>query len=216
MTQDRSRSALCWLSSCRLNLSTLQQRCLFRRMAEDNDSHSMLKRRLLRGEITYAAAKEQDSNILHELGYRDQKIRYFTHLYRNRKLIESIVAHHLNLPSADTCHAVDVEEWIHGSFNVCIRVEVDSQGRDPRKQLMIRFPLPYRIGENSCPGNADEKVRCEAGTYSWLQENCPTIPIPQLYGFGLSTGQTVCPRFACLLGIIAYNPSSQSSITCLS
>ncbi|GLA68231.1 hypothetical protein AtubIFM55763_003300 [Aspergillus tubingensis] len=159
-------------------------------MAEDNDSHSMLKRRLLRGEITYAAAKEQDSNILHELGYRDQKIRYFTHLYRNRKLIESIVAHHLNLPSADTCHAVDVEEWIHGSFNVCIRVEVDSQGRDPRKQLMIRFPLPYRIGENSCPGNADEKVRCEAGTYSWLQENCPTIPIPQLYGFGLSTGQT--------------------------
>lgn len=89
----------------------------------------MLKRRrLLRREITYAAAKEQDSNILHELGYRDQKIRYFTHLYQSRKLIQTIMAHHLGLASADICHIVNVEDWIHGSFNVCIRVNVDSQG----------------------------------------------------------------------------------------
>lgn len=73
----------------------------------------------------------------------------------------------------------------------CIRVDIDGQGRDSGKQLMIRFPLPYRIGEYPCPGNADEKVRCEAGTYAWLQENCPIVPIPHLYGFGLSTGQTV-------------------------
>lgn len=57
-------------------------------MSQDHDSLALRKRRLLRGEITYAAAKEQDANILHQLGYRDQKIRYFTHLYRNRKLIE--------------------------------------------------------------------------------------------------------------------------------
>lgn len=160
-------------------------------MSQGHDSLALRKRRLLRGEITYAAAKEQDANILHQLGYRDQKIRYFTHLYRNRKLIERTVAHHLGLRSADACRAVDVEDWIHGSFNVCIRVDVDGQGRDPRRQLMMRFPLPYRIGEECCPGNADEKIRCEVGTYAWLQENCPTVPIPQLYGFGLSTGQTV-------------------------
>ncbi|KAJ9199358.1 hypothetical protein DTO164E3_4670 [Paecilomyces variotii] len=159
-------------------------------MSQDHDSLAMRKRRLLRGEITHAAAKEQDANILHQLGYRDRKIRYFTHLDRNRKLIERTVAHHLGLRSADACRAVDVEDWIHGSFNVCIRVDVDGQGRDPRKQLMMRFPLPYRIGEECCPGNADEKVRCEVGTYAWLQENCPTVPIPRLYGFGLSTGQT--------------------------
>ncbi|KAE8351702.1 hypothetical protein BDV28DRAFT_162229 [Aspergillus coremiiformis] len=160
-------------------------------MSRGHDPPAMLKtRRLLRGEITYDVAKEQDANILHELGYRDQKIRYFTYLYRSRKLIETIVAHHLGLASADLCHVVDVEDWIHGSFNVCIRVDVDSQGRDPGKQLIIRFPLPYRIGENCCPGNADEKVRCEVGTYAWLQENCPTVPIPYLYGYGLSSGQT--------------------------
>ncbi|PGH18438.1 hypothetical protein AJ79_00507 [Helicocarpus griseus UAMH5409] len=151
----------------------------------------MLKsRRLLRGEITYDSAKEQDANILHQSGYRDQRTTYFTHLCRSRRLIQKIVGHHLGLHSLDICHVVDVEEWIHGSFNVCIRIDVDAQGHNPARQLMIRFPLPYRIGESSCPGNADEKVRCEAGTYAWLQENCPTVPIPQLYGFGLSTGRT--------------------------
>lgn len=171
-------------------------------------------RRLLRGEITYDAAREQDANILHELGYRDQKIRFFTHLYRRRKLIETIVADHLGL-SIDTCHLVDVEDWIHGSFNVCIRVDVDGQERGPQKQLMIRFPLPYRIGENCCPGNADEKVRCEVRTYAWLQANSPTVPIPYLYGFGLSTGQTVClPLLYVPAGFITYSPSSPFWITC--
>lgn len=38
----------------------------------------MLKpRSLLRGDITYDAAKDSDANILYELGYRDQKIRFF-------------------------------------------------------------------------------------------------------------------------------------------
>ncbi|KKK15094.1 hypothetical protein AOCH_005603 [Aspergillus ochraceoroseus] len=40
------------------------------------------------------------------------------------------------------------------------------------------------------PGNGDEKVLCEAGTYAWLQDNCPDVPIPHLYGFGLSTGES--------------------------
>lgn len=158
------------------------------------DAPSTLKPiRLLRGEITYAAAKDKNANILHELGYRDQKIQFFTHLYRNRKLLKAIAAHHLGLVSTEVCQVADVDEWIHGSFNVCIRIDIGGHGRNFAKQLMIRFPLPYRIGEDCCPGNADEKVRCEAGTYAWLEENCATVPIPQLYGFGLSNGQTVCP-----------------------
>lgn len=151
----------------------------------------MLKpRSLLRGDITYDTAKDSDANILHELGYRDQKIRFFTYLYRNRELIKSLITRHLGLASRDSCHLVDVEDWIHGSFNVCIRADVfDSIGAVER-QVMIRFPLPYRIGEDYCPGNADEKVRCEVGTYTWLKENCPTVPIPHLYGYGLSSGRT--------------------------
>ncbi|KAJ5930962.1 hypothetical protein N7466_006455 [Penicillium verhagenii] len=158
---------------------------------QGHDLPSTLKpRRLLRGEITYAAAKEQDANILHELGYRDQKIRFFTQLDRNRDLIKTIVAHHLGLASTDQCRVVDVGDWIHGSFNVCIRVDVVDLKGNVERQVMIRFPLPYRIGEKCCPGNADEKVRCEVGTYAWLKENCPTVPIPHLYGFGLSSGKS--------------------------
>lgn len=60
---------------------------------------------------------------------------------------------------------------------------------------MIRFALPHRVGEEACPGNGDEKVNCEAGTYAWIQEDCPDIPIPHMYGFGLSTGKTACLSF---------------------
>ncbi|KAK6385475.1 hypothetical protein LTS17_001043 [Exophiala oligosperma] len=31
----------------------------------------------------------------------------------------------------------------------------------------------------------DEKVRSEAATYIWMQQNCPEIPIPYLWGFGI-------------------------------
>lgn len=72
---------------------------------------AMLKpRSLLRGDITYNAAKDSDANILHELGYRDQKIRFFTYLYRNRELIKSLITSHLGLASRDLCHLVDVED----------------------------------------------------------------------------------------------------------
>lgn len=169
-------------------------------------SAAMLKpRRLLHGSITYSAARESETNVLHELGYWDKETQFFTHLYRNRDSIEAIVAHHLGLESVDVCHLAEPEQWMHGSFNICIRIDIDGRGKSPGKQAIIRFPLPYRVGEAPCPGNADEKLLCEAGTYAWLQENCPDVPIPQLYGLGLSTGQTVgIPHFHPHTGFVAY------------
>jgi hypothetical protein len=32
---------------------------------------------------------------------------------------------------------------------------------------------------------------CEVGAYVWMQEQCPGIRIPHLYGFGLSNGRCV-------------------------
>jgi len=127
--------------------------------------------------MTYSVAKEQDANILHEIGYPKEKTRYFTHLYRNRNLIESVIAQQLGITAIDACHLVDLEDWIDGSFIVCIRVEIDARAQLPKKEVMIRFPLPFRVGEKICPGNADEKIRCEAGTYAWLKENCPDVPM---------------------------------------
>ena len=47
------------------------------------------------------------------------------------------------------------------------------------------IPLPYRVGETFWPDNADEELRCVAGTYVWLQQPASSISIPRLYGFGL-------------------------------
>lgn len=145
-------------------------------------------RQLLRGEITYTSAKEEEVNILHQLSYYDKQTRFFSYLNDHRDWIKNVVAHHLNLTSPDACHVSEVENWLHGSFNVCIPVTVTIRSA---KTVILRLPLPYRIGEDFMPGNGDEKVRCEAGTYAWLQENCPDVPIPELYGFALSTGETV-------------------------
>ncbi|PWY88239.1 hypothetical protein BO70DRAFT_350627 [Aspergillus heteromorphus CBS 117.55] len=148
---------------------------------------TLKRRRLLRGEITYSAAKERETNVLHMLGYWDQRNQFFEDIRRNSHLVEATVAHHLSLKSARHCRVADSEEWLSGTFNVCIPVYVDEGKRCP--SFLVRLPLPYRVGEKFNPGNADEKVRCEAGTYAWLQQDCPDVPVPRLYGFGLSTGQ---------------------------
>lgn len=107
--------------------------------------------------------------------------------------MKSVVAHHLNLGSANVCHIARIEDWFRGSFNVCIPITIEEWER--RRQLgnrvVLRFPLPYRVGEDFRPGNGDEKIQCEAGSYAWLQQNCPDIPIPRMYGFALSTGESV-------------------------
>ena len=148
-------------------------------------------RRLLHGSITYSAAQECERNILHEIDYWEQETEFISYLYRRRDSIRSVVAQHLGLDAVDKCHVTEPDQWMRGSFNICIRVDIDDQSQGQGRRVIMRFPLPYRIGETPCPGNMAEKILCEAGTYAWLQENCPDVPIPHLYGFGLSTGQTV-------------------------
>ncbi|OBT45144.1 hypothetical protein VE00_04339 [Pseudogymnoascus sp. WSF 3629] len=141
-------------------------------------------RRLPREDITYSVAQDREVNVLHQLEYCDKKDRFFDCLYRKRNLMQAVVAHHLSLQLPDACNIADMSEWLHGSFNVCVPVTISTwQG----KRVLLRFPLPYRVGDSFQPGNGDEKIRCEAGTYAWLDENCPEVPIPRLYGFALST-----------------------------
>ena len=144
-------------------------------------------RHLLREEVTFSDVNTREDNVLHLLTYHDQQTRFFAELERQHDLIATTVAYHMNIAS-DNCSVASLAEWLHGSFNVCIPVHI-KDGRTPR--VILRIPLPYRVGEKFQPGNADEKIRCEAGAYAWLSEYCPTVPIPKLYGFGLSTGKAV-------------------------
>ncbi|KAJ6019910.1 hypothetical protein N7499_002955 [Penicillium canescens] len=144
------------------------------------------KRRLLRREVTYSDVKDDEFNMLHQLDYYAQQAQFFAHLRDKSDWMKAVVAHHLNLSSPAACEVSDVEDWLHGSFNVCVPVTIHNR---QNKRVLLRFPLPYRVGETFNPGNSDEKIRCEVGTYAWLQENCSEIPIPQLYGFSLSSGE---------------------------
>lgn len=145
-------------------------------------------RQLLRGDITLSDAEAKEFNILHQLRYQSQQSKFFAHLDNQREWMKAAVTHHLGLRSSAQCHVADTESWLHGSFNVCVPITVDSWDG---KRVLMRFPLPYRVGESFRPGNCDEKIQCEAGSYAWLQKNCPDVPIPKLYGFALSTGETV-------------------------
>ncbi|QPG98623.1 hypothetical protein C2857_007799 [Epichloe festucae Fl1] len=151
----------------------------------------MTTRPLLSGPITLSAARAKSSNVLHALAYPQQKEDFYERIERHRPLLAHVVAHHLGTESTE----IDIspqEYWRHGSFNLCVptRVDVDRSVKPAVPEFVfLRFPLPYRVGEATNPGNSDEKVNCEAATYAWLQENCPSVPIPKLYGFGLSTNQ---------------------------
>jgi hypothetical protein len=57
--------------------------------------------------------------------------------------------------------------------------------------MAFRVPMPFKVGEEAFPGNAEEKLRSEAATYIWIKNNCPDIPIANLRGFGLTGGVSV-------------------------
>jgi len=110
-------------------------------------------RRLLSGEITYSAAEENETNILHKLGYWDQKAKFFSHLDKNRTLIQAVVAHHLGLNSTAKCRVAEQDHWLCGSFNLCIPVSIeDSRGfvTDERKatseEELEKHPWYKRLG----------------------------------------------------------------------
>ncbi|PLB53306.1 hypothetical protein P170DRAFT_454417 [Aspergillus steynii IBT 23096] len=152
----------------------------------------MRTRRLVKDTITYSAAQDREDNVLHQLQYYDAQLLFFSRLNENTDWMRRVVTHHLQLGPFNRCHVANAEDWIYGSFNVCVPVMIDgwNQRKQPGHRVLLRFPLPYRVGEEHRPGNGDEKIRCEAGTYAWVQENCPDVPIPRLYGFALSTGES--------------------------
>jgi hypothetical protein len=153
---------------------------------------------LLNGEISLSTALTEEVNMLRRLELPGLKKRFFADVDGRRSWIKSVVAHHLGLQSPDQCKVAEVEDWRHGSFNLCVPVTIHpwNEREQLGQRVMLRLPLPYSNGEAFAPGNGDEKIRCEAGTYVWLQENCPDVPIPRLYGFGTSTGETVSPVYS--------------------
>ena len=129
--------------------------------------------------------------MLLRLKYWQKRSDLLDYLCDHRTEIEAVVSHHLNLSTTGTCFIAPRSERIDGSFNICLPGQVKPEKIHSEKRVIMRFPLPYKIGEETFPGNADEQLRCEAATYVWIQENCPDVPVPQLLGFAFSGNQCV-------------------------
>ena len=143
--------------------------------------------KLIGKKIQLSEALTDEDNILQQLQYPKKRIDLIVLLLESEHEILRVVAQHLNIrPNA--CKLSQVSEWRHGSFNLCIPIQVNWNGCT---RVLFRVPLPYKVGEDLFPGNADEKLRCEAATYIYARECCPEVTIPMLLGFGFSTGVSV-------------------------
>lgn len=141
--------------------------------------------------MTLEEALAVDDDVLLELCYSRKQEELLDYLRDSRGDIENAVSRHLGLSKSERCRLGEQDEWMRGNFNLCIPVYIEHWSRHPRKRVVIRFPLPYKLGESDFPGNVEEKLRCEAATFIWIQEHCPEVPIPFLWGFGLPNGDSV-------------------------
>jgi hypothetical protein len=165
-------------------------------MTSDNTSNVAVVDPPRAAAITYSWAKRQDANILNHLAYRSAQEQLVQDLWNRRQAICALTKLHLHLSDRDTCEVLPSSEWIVGSFNVCIPVEVKSGS--VRKKYMMRCPMPHKHAESRYPGTVEEKIRCEVGTFIWMQEQCPNIPTAFLYGFGFSHQHVSAEYIGCV------------------
>lgn len=155
--------------------------------SEEHPSPDKRRLPLIQGETTLSDALDNEDNMLLRLSYRKKRFAFYLDIYGLRNRFAILCAHDLGLGAGETCVLSEPAEWIHGSFNVCVPVNVLNWKKHPGKRVLLRFPLPYKNGD--C---CDEKLRTEAATYLWMQQNCPDVPIPFLWSFALPSGQVVC------------------------
>lgn len=129
--------------------------------------------------------EKEDHNMLVHLEWKRLQEEFFRYLEAETTTIETIVAQHLNLGVQQWCRVADRSQWLTGTFNVCLPVSVNNWRA---RRVLIRCPLPHRLGGLHTTMLMEEKIRCEAASFAWLSRNSPRVPIPYLWGFGLPSG----------------------------
>ncbi|PMD14764.1 hypothetical protein NA56DRAFT_664488 [Hyaloscypha hepaticicola] len=135
--------------------------------------------------ITYESALNKDSNIIRQAAHLEAATELYQSLWGQRQTIQALVKHHLRLSNRDTVIVNAEDQWIRGSFNVCIPIEVRSTRF--HKKLMFPCPMPHKLAEAKYPSTVDEKLSSEVGMYVIMLFECLDIRIPHLYGFGFLT-----------------------------
>ncbi|KAG7109913.1 hypothetical protein HYQ44_020319 [Verticillium longisporum] len=155
------------------------------------------------GPITIESALNEEKNLINWASYGPATNNLYQEIWEQRDSVAALVKHHMALRRQDKCIVLPPHNWIRGSFNVCIFVEVNSSG--VRRKVVFRCPLPHKLAEARYPGSIDEKSSCEAGAYVWVEENCPEIRSPHLFGFGFMDGRHVGLPFRRLFALSLIN-----------
>ncbi|AEO62414.1 uncharacterized protein THITE_2061567 [Thermothielavioides terrestris NRRL 8126] len=142
------------------------------------------------GPITLEDALEEEYNVISRLSYGPANEKLYRELWEERSSIEALTRHHLGLSKRDSCKVLPPASWIRGAFNVCVFVDVRrAVHHGSSERVVFRCPLPHKLAEARYPGSIDEKLSCEVGAHIWVEEHCPEIRTPHLFGFGFSDGR---------------------------
>ncbi|CAK7220079.1 hypothetical protein SCUCBS95973_004035 [Sporothrix curviconia] len=126
-------------------------------------------------------------------------------LWRDRPAVAALVAMHVGA-RPECVEMGDPKIWKRGGFNLVVpmivrdkepRAEDKSEGRDTGTDkasgqaappVLLRIPLPAKVGEVQHPGSVMDKLRCEMASYIWMQRHCPEAvaawlrkPVPSAY-----------------------------------
>lgn len=154
---------------------------------------------------TLEEARNRDFNCLerHQNTVSNQGL--LSKLWSCRDVLADIPKHHLRLEKEASCRVLAQSEWISGTFNICIPIEVKS--RRFNGEVIVRCPLPSKLAESRYPGTVDEKMSAEIASYVFMQEECPEIRIPCLHGFAFSNIQ-VGSALKCSRAAAANRPNA--------
>ncbi|KAF1733706.1 hypothetical protein CRV24_005234 [Beauveria bassiana] len=136
---------------------------------------------------TFEEAKNKDFNCLERHKNVMSNQGFLSKLWSYRDVLAGIPKHHLRLEEEASCRVFAPSEWMSGSFNICIPIEVKS--RSFSGQVIVRCPLPSKLAESRYPGTVDEKMSTEIASYVFMQKECPGIRIPRLHGFAFGNVQ---------------------------
>lgn len=132
----------------------------------------------------YAGLEPAASETESQIAWPRSANEFANHLHGQIDELRCIISKYLR--PGQHCEVSDSSEWRYGSYNVCIPVAVTGPSA---QRLALKCPLPHRFrGRYDL---MDEKIRCEAGAFVWISQNCTRVPIPKLWGFGLPTGLNV-------------------------
>lgn len=137
-----------------------------------------------------------DISVIHQAENVAEIYRLCQELQRHENDIVAVTRHHLRLHRSDSCHIQS--QWTACRHHVCMPIQVTGSFNT---KLLIKFPLLIaRDAPCMAPRTTtylDESIRSEVGASAWMRDNCPTIRIPRLLGFGFSDHREVriwrCP-----------------------